>query len=127
MKRSPLKRKTPLRRGLSQLRRTPLAKVSRKRRKEQKVYSKSREEYLREHPYCECRHLTLRKPNGHIIQCSLSATQIHHKSRRHGKNFTDRSKFLATCGNCHQWIEENGKEAEKLGLLIRERSPSRSA
>lgn len=100
----PLRRKTPLRRGTSQLKRSPLRAVSKKRQKENRQYTKLRAEYLEEHPVCE-------------ICDSQRADQIHHRARR-GSNFLNADTFLALCANCHHTIETNGRWAREMGYII---------
>jgi hypothetical protein len=77
MKRTPLKRKTPLR------------KVSKKQAVKNSLYGKQRKEYLTQHPTCEI--------------CGAPATDVHHKSGR-GAHTNDKSTFCALCRKCHDWL-----------------------
>ena len=98
MKRSPLKRKTPLR------------KMSKKRQKESKVYSVKRREFLAEHPICQ-------------ICESRPATEIHHKESRYSDTYLNEETWLALCGfgapanGCHAWIHRNPGLAREMGYL----------
>jgi hypothetical protein len=93
MKRSPLKRKTPL------------SRVSKKMRSNKTKYSKLSKEHLLANPWCE--------------KClALRSTQIHHKKGRLGKLLCDTQFFMAVCIHCHRYIEENRLEAYSRGWLI---------
>lgn len=138
MKRTPLKRKTPLR-SFSQLKRGPspllrksgfsrsatfnkgkkhrkqgIPQVSAKRRKENDTYKKVREEYLTQHPKCE-RCVVRSAVERWTVQPS---TEIHHRGRRHGKWLCDTRFFVACCRSCHEWIEQNGQAARQQGWLL---------
>lgn len=128
MKRSPLKRKTSLRASyaaklrakgqfrpaltLSPLpkRKTRLRHASFKKARENRLYSKLRLEFLKEHPFCQVH--TIRMIGG-----MEPSEDIHHSRGRGNKLLTDTRFFLATCRVCHDWIHANGKEARRLGLL----------
>jgi 5-methylcytosine-specific restriction endonuclease McrA len=98
MKGSPLKRKTPLKRG------GRLRPVSKKRAKQNREYSKCRQEYFNTHPRCEI--------------CGYKATQIHHKRGRFQERLTDMENFMALCMSCHDWIHKNPAIAYEKGYLI---------
>jgi len=98
MKRSSLKRKTPLKRG------GRLKPVSKKRAKQNKVYSAVRLEYLQHNPLCE--------------RCGKKADQIHHKKGRFGERLNDKDFFMAVCMTCHNWIHSNSIEAYSKGYLL---------
>jgi hypothetical protein len=46
----------------------------------------------------------------------IVADQIHHKASRIGVKLSDSSDFLAVCGVCHRFIEDNPTEALKMGF-----------
>lgn len=98
MKRTPLKRKTPLRRG------GRLRPVSLKRAKQNKVYFIYRNLYLNNHPDCEI--------------CGRKATQIHHKRGRFQERLVDMEYFMSVCYNCHEWIHRNPIEAYSKGYML---------
>jgi hypothetical protein len=50
----------------------------------------------------------------------MTPCDIHHSKGRTGKNYLDESTWIAVCRPCHQWIEENRREAERMGLIVRE-------
>lgn len=101
MKRKPLKRKTGLKR-------TPIRRVSAKLSKELKRYYVLRQEFLVENPMCS---VAISK------DCSVWASQIHHKLRR-GKYLNDTSTWMSLCWRCHEWIEAHGKYARKMGWIL---------
>lgn len=116
MKRSRLTRKTPLKRTRistkkPMLKRTKLNPVSKneKKRKERKLYKSLRQEYLEEHPYCEC--------GTEADPCKEEATDIHHKAGR--ASFLNRvDTWMAACRECHEWLHRNPKESYEKGHLI---------
>src|SRR5690606_24954529 len=55
------------------------------------------------------------------------ATQIHHKAKRNGPLLTEVKYFMATCFPCHEWIENNKREAEQHGWIIRIYKPMSEA
>lgn len=116
MKRTPLKRKswmkrsqkpmkkTALKRGISQLKRTKLKQVGTKQAKKLKSYAKKKKEYYEEHPNCE--------------RCnSASNLTLHHKMGR-GQFLDDERYFMTACMTCHDEIEGNKKQARKDGWIL---------
>ena len=103
MKRSPLLRKTALKR------KKPLARISKKRKREAVVYGVKRKAFLRNHRYCQaCPKFSLPM---------LKANQVHHTKGRTGLNYLDVSTWLAVCGPCHELIHQSPNTARELGLL----------
>jgi hypothetical protein len=99
MKRSPLKRRTPLKSG------NRLRRASPKRQREYKEYTQVRNAYLTLHPICE--------------RCKKAkATDIHHKAGRVGKWLCLDQYFAAFCRSCHNDVHENGVLARKQGWII---------
>ena len=98
MKRSLLKCKTPLKRGVR------LRPVSKKRAKQNKIYSLYRNIYLTNHPACEI--------------CGNKATQIHHKKGRFGDRLNNMEFFMSICHECHEWIHRNPMEAYAKGYML---------
>ena len=92
MKRTPLKRKTPLR------------KTSKRRKQEYKEYMRKRAVLLAEKPVCE-------------VCGQRQSTQCHHRNGRNGKNYLDETTFMAVCATCHQYIENNKSWAREMGYL----------
>lgn len=98
MKRTPLKRKTPLKRG------GRLRPVSKKRAKQNKEYFIYRNLYLNNHPTCE--------------RCGSKASQIHHKRGRFQDRLNEMEFFMSVCHSCHEWIHRNPLEAYAKGYLL---------
>lgn len=110
MKQTPLKRKTPLKRGLSQLRsRKPMKQVSKRRQKEGSEYSRLRKEFLLEKPACFLFGL---RPG-----CTHKATQVHHAAKR-GMFYLRVDTWRQCCQECHEWAEKNRKDAERIGMTF---------
>lgn len=98
MKRTPLKRKTPLKRG------SRLNQVSDRQRERKKAYKIVREDYLFHNLRCE--------------RCIKSfASDIHHKKGRIGDNLFDHTTFMAVCRPCHAYIEAHPAEAKAKGWM----------
>jgi hypothetical protein len=104
MKRTPLKRKTPLHRGTFTLKRTRVNPVSTKQRKRASLYTTQRKAYLAEHSICE-------------VCGRRDATDIHHKAGRGGRT-NDESTFTAVCRECHDWIHHHPADARAKGFLV---------
>jgi len=71
------------------LKRTPLRKVSSKRRKLMDEVREARQEYLREHPYCAC--------------CNERSVCVHEIASGSARNaaLSERCAWLATCWLCN--------------------------
>ena len=117
MKRTPLKRKTPLKRSSTPMKRTPLKKVSTSPHKveRRKKYEKNKKTYLKKNPNCE------------ICGCK-GKLDLHHKAGRSGtspnkknemeENYTNMMTFMAVCRICHDFIHRNPKESREKGWLV---------
>jgi hypothetical protein len=91
------------------MKRSPIRKVSKRRRSENKIYRELSETYLEQHPVCEC--------------CGeRQATQIHHKARR-GIYLLVIKYFMAVCSVCHHFIETHPEAARKAGWLLDKFNP----
>lgn len=97
MKRSLLKR------SKSQLKRSPLKKVSRHRESQNREYSKLRKVFLETCPPCPV--------TGGV------ATEIHHTNHREGKLLNDVSQWLGVSLGGHRYIHSHPKEARENGWL----------
>jgi hypothetical protein len=106
MKRSPLKRKTPLKRGNKPMKRSPLRPMSKKRQNALKEYGEVRKRYLEEHPVCEV--------------CGMKPpAEIHHiHNRGTGGALSDTENFLAVCRYCHEQIHAKPQWSRDHGYLI---------
>lgn len=94
------RKKTPIRRSNK-----PIRKVSIKRQKEQRIYSKLAKQYKEENPIC----------TANLDGCTIKATDVHHSRGRY-EYYLDTSTFISVCRNCHQTIETNPALAKSLGL-----------
>ena len=112
MKRTPLKRKTPMKRNQKPLKRTPLKRVSQSKnaKAKRKSYASAKREYMedRENPnHCErCE-----------VELGIKFLDLHHKAGR-GKNLSNKSTFTAICRPCHDWIHAHPKDARETGWLV---------
>ena len=72
------------------MKRTPLRRISTKKRKQNEEYTKLRKAYLEEHPVCK-------------VCESAPSTEIHHMRGR-GSRTNDVSTWLSVCRSCHYKI-----------------------
>ncbi len=86
--------------------RTPIKKISDKRKKEMPIYDKRRLAFLSLHKFCQA----------NLPECTKLATEVHHKKGRVGDDYLNVSTWLAACSSCHKWIEMHPIEAKELGL-----------
>ncbi len=131
MKRTPLKRNTPLsyrpqkagklpvyhrlENSLSQLKkRKPMKQRSDKRVKDEKEYTRLRKEFLKEHPLCA---VCLWRKNIDLTVRVCKSTEVHHKAGR-GKFYLRVGTWLAVCHGDHQSITNHRGWAEGLGFSL---------
>jgi hypothetical protein len=93
------------------MKRTPLAKQSPKRRKENATYTMLRRSFMLAHPFCEA--CKLLHPRRAEASCS---TELHHMHGR-GINLNRVETWAAVCSPCHLEIHAAPNKARKLGLL----------
>ena len=72
------------------------------------VYGAIRELYLTQNPVCQI---------AAAIQCTRTATEIHHWAKRDGLLLFDVRHFRAVCANCHAVIHQDETEARRRGWL----------
>lgn len=119
MKRGKPLRRTPLKRGDSKLKRSPLNKRSKKM---QTKYVERRalvEELLTERPFCEAC-VVFAVYDGKQGAVNLNRTDDIHElvNRSQGGSILDRINLLAVCRSCHTRITVRPKQAEELGLHL---------
>jgi len=97
------------------LKRTPLKKkpffikpIADKRKKQLKLYSSLRKQFLTDHPLCQIKGL----------HCQIIATELHHSGGRENELLLEVSKFKAACHNCHTETTDNSKKAIEEGHSI---------
>ena len=82
-----------------------IAKVSEKRKAEQKEYVKIVAEMLAENPDCAI------KETG----CQTIASGLHHQRKRTPATFLDKRFLIRACSNCNLWVELHPLEAIAKG------------
>ncbi len=123
MKRTPLRRKTPMKRSQKPMKRTPLKRQSSSKsaKEKRKSYASAKKEYMEG-----------RKNKHHCERCEgligIERLDLHHKAGRSGssenelgemeRNLTNKATFMAVCRNCHDYIHKFPKEAREKGWLI---------
>lgn len=116
-------------RRTSLLRRTPLARVSKKRAKALREYAKKRKAFLAAHPFCQVRIAVFGLTENFVIWAEGKmpnwaggwmprATEVHHKAGRSGKNFLDESTWMAVSREGHRWLHNNPREARARGWIL---------
>lgn len=92
-----------------QIKRQPIAKVSKKRAAQNKIYYPLRKEFLRLHPDCMIR----------TKECTGKATEIHHSydGCDRDKYYLDISTWFGACRRCHNWVGNFPQAAKTLGFL----------
>lgn len=124
MKRSPLKRKTPLRRGISKL-----ANVAKRKRAQARKDAEWRKQFLHLHPWCEIGPvlmgwLEMRSDSqaarwARKHPCLIFASEVHERIKRsRGGSTTDATNVMATCRPCHEFTEAHPQAAQNAGLLM---------
>ena len=91
------------------MKRSPIARQSKKREREDREYSRERKKFLEENRVCQARVPDI---------CGLLANQVQHKRGRVGADYLDRSLWLAVCGRCHEYIESHRLEAIERGWAL---------
>ncbi len=89
--------------------RQPIARVSDKRSKEERIYAGRRVIFLAKNPTCQANLPGI---------CTKKSCEVHHKKGRIGKLYLDETFWLAACSACHVWIEAHPVEAKALGLSL---------
>lgn len=83
-----------------------IPKQSKKRKSEDKVYLKSKKEYLTERIRCE------------VKGCNRVSEDLHHKRGRTGNLLYDKRYFMAVCRKHHTEIETDPKAAKENGYSL---------
>lgn len=79
--------------------------MSEKRRRESRVYTKLRKQFLEENPICE------------LEYCFKPSVDLHHRHGRTGTNYLDTETWSALCRDHHDNVHAHPNEARKAGLL----------
>lgn len=119
---STLKRNTPLRakkewelkakperKKFTDLKKTPLKKVSKSQRRRLSEYYPLQHAFLKENPacmICAVRGIAPRR-----------ATEVHHIRGRAGSLLTDRRFWASSCRACRDFPHDNPRRARELGIL----------
>src|ERR1043166_6735729 len=90
------------------MKRSPIRKVSKKRKSELALYAKKREKYLLDQPWCE-----IGAPG-----CRRKSVEIHHSNHREGKRLLDKKFWWAACRHCHDFCHQNPGIARQKGWLL---------
>lgn len=108
MKRTPLRRLTPLRGGRPLDRTTPLARRSKRQAKRDQAYAVVRVQALiRDGGRCQ------------RYGCCAEATDVHHRRGRVGADLTDLELLVSLCRACHDEVHANPAWAYRVGLMLR--------
>lgn len=122
MKRSPLRRKTPMKKTASTMARKPIRKVSVKMKKKNLIYSQRRKWFLAKADNARCPVAAAglirifpedKEPTPH----HRATTEIHHMLGRVGPLLLDEDHWLAVSGAGHAWMHANPAKAREMGWL----------
>jgi hypothetical protein len=102
-------RRTPLKRG-GPLKRTPLARVSAKKRVADADYARVRKEVLD-----ACRHICQMRIAG---VCMVRATTTHHRLHRSAGGKHEADNLIGCCIFCHEYVEKNPSFAVERGWTV---------
>lgn len=80
-----------------------ISPISEKRKAQLEKYKFVRHEFLKDHKDCQ------------VNDCLNSATEIHHMRGRSGAQLNVEEDFLATCRECHVYIEDHPDWARAKG------------
>lgn len=104
-----MKRKVGFKPRQKPMKRTPLRRVSKKRRAEAVIYNAKGKGFMEANPLCNaCWKIFGRLP--------YPSTDRHHAALR-GPNYLNEETWIAVCRECHDWIHSNARAARVLGLL----------
>ena len=95
----------------SGMKKTPLRRISRKRKPEYQAYLRERDEFLKD-KLCEC------PPSDWMPSCDKPATTVHHIKGRRGKMLRDKMWWLPVCFEHHREIHAHGRWARDHHLII---------
>jgi len=113
MKRTPLVRKTPLKCKGNGLKRTPIKRISAKRKDELREYRRRKKEYFA---------MLAEKQGFDRCLCEVCGERFakdwHHVRPLGAGGKLNQEEMLAVCRTCHNWIHANPGEARKRLLLI---------
>lgn len=111
MRRTPIKRKTPLKRSQKPIARNKRPNpISEKQKIRNQQYNERRPIFLRNNPVCK---MAINS------NCTRVATEVHHKEGRIGDNFLNESTWLPACDSCHKHATEHSAEAIENGISNR--------
>lgn len=112
MKRTPLRRHTPLRRTKTTLTRgTRVSPISDQRRDDQEKYKVAKAEWFEEHPNCQFPGCPRSRLRGHLID-------LHHKAGRNGPLLYCKRYFSSLCRPHHDHVENHLSWARANGWVI---------
>ena len=89
-----------------------IKKISDSHKETLREYKPEREQFLKEHPFCELK----------LEGCTKYSTEVEHRAGKATKElYLDKSKWFASCRNCNTQIEVLSERYE-LGLKIKHNS-----
>jgi hypothetical protein len=115
------------------IRRTPIRRVSKKRKQALTEYYRRRERFLKEHPYCQVWLMENEIDEAQLKLGIISntdprykgltpynipkSTEIHHTKKPKKKYLNDETTWLAVSREMHDKIEQNKNWAREKGYL----------
>lgn len=100
--------KNPIKRSPLKAKPIQIKRVGKKREKMKTIYGHLRNEFMEKNEYCQAR----------LPECTMLATDVHHKAGRSGEKLIDETNFLAVCRSCHNFLEGHPKIAKEMGFSV---------
>lgn len=113
-----IRRKAPIKRNIPLKRYTSVSNI---RRKTDKKYPRTKNEYLTDNPVCATQLLAENDPESYTVLlriCEKKASTIHHQDGREDEKLNDTTTILGLCAMCHQYIQVNSATGWKLHYYI---------
>ncbi len=93
--------------------------MSKKRKRENAEYTRSRARYLEEHQACEmCIPIHVISDGSHGSPRPRPSNQIHHRKGRDGPYYLDEAWWYASCPECHAWEDRHRGLARQYGITF---------
>lgn len=115
LRKTPIIRKTPIKRSQKPLKRTaikkstkPINKVSKPQAVKNRKFAAAKKIFLAKNEECVMKV---------VPECTFFATEVHHGAGKASEELLlDTRYFVPGCSACHRWVEVNPIKAKELGL-----------
>ena len=119
LRKKPLQPGKPLARGGPLKRGKGLKSIGKVKARENLYTGGIRSEYRMNHPHCEVGLILQSNKVKGWKNCRRYAEGVHERKKRsQGGSLTDPANLMSACNVCNGWVEDNPKEARRLGLTV---------